>query len=66
MVAEDFCKAGAALDWAKKRSLYVDSCNWSTSFGVTEAKAELEEIVLYLNDPNRFTMLGGSFLEGCC
>ena len=34
--------------------------------GMAEAKAELQEIMLYLKDLGRFTRLKGSCKGGCC
>mmetsp|Transcript_15156 Transcript_15156/g.52517 ORF Transcript_15156/g.52517 Transcript_15156/m.52517 type:complete len:282 (+) Transcript_15156:634-1479(+) len=38
---------------------------FSDVMGVDEAKQELEEIVMFLSDPTRFTRLGGKLPKGC-
>ena len=43
--------------------LYSDK-SFADVVGVDEAKAELEEIVMYLKDSDRFTRLGGKLPKG--
>lgn len=38
---------------------------FSDVMGVDEAKQELEELVMYLKDPQKFTRLGGKLPKGC-
>ncbi|KAK7234424.1 ATP-dependent zinc metalloprotease [Aureococcus anophagefferens] len=38
---------------------------FSDAMGADEAKQELEEIVMFLSDPTRFTRLGGKLPKGC-
>jgi len=38
---------------------------FSDVMGVDEAKQELQELVMYLKDPQRFTKLGGKLPKGC-
>ncbi|KAJ1462274.1 peptidase family M41-domain-containing protein [Pelagophyceae sp. CCMP2097] len=38
---------------------------FSDVMGVDEAKADLEEIVMYLKNPEKFTRLGGKLPKGC-
>ena len=43
--------------------IYSDK-SFADVVGVDEAKAELEEIVMYLKDSNKFTRLGGKLPKG--
>jgi cell division protease FtsH len=42
----------------------VDSINWDEVAGADEAKAELQEVVDFLRDPQRFTALGAKVPKG--
>ena len=47
----------------------VSNKSFDDVVGIDEAKTDLQEIVMYLRDPKRFTRLGGTLPKGvsvCC
>ncbi|MBW2658225.1 MAG: ATP-dependent zinc metalloprotease FtsH, partial [Deltaproteobacteria bacterium] len=59
---------GGALTFGKNRAKLVEQSDNKVTFadvaGIDEAKAELEEIIDFLKDPGKFTVLGGRIPTG--
>ncbi|MBM3643532.1 MAG: ATP-dependent metallopeptidase FtsH/Yme1/Tma family protein [Alphaproteobacteria bacterium] len=60
---------GRAMGFGKSRAKLLTEKHGRVTFddvaGIDEAKAELEEIVDFLKDPQKFTRLGGKIPKGC-
>ena len=60
---------GRAMGFGKSRARLLTEKHGRVTFedvaGIDEAKAELEEIVDFLKDPQKFTRLGGKIPKGC-
>jgi cell division protease FtsH len=60
---------GRAMGFGKSRAKLLTEKHGRVTFedvaGIDEAKAELEEIVDFLKDPQRFQRLGGKIPKGC-
>ena len=61
---------GGALSFGKNRARLMERGKNKVTFedvaGIDEAKAELEEIIDFLKDPQKFTKLGGRIPRACC
>ena len=59
---------GGALSFGKNRAKLTEQSNNKVTFadvaGIDEAKEELEEIIDFLKDPSKFTVLGGRIPTG--
>ena len=61
---------GKAMGFGKSRARMLTEKTGRVTFedvaGIDEAKQELEEIVEFLKDPQKFQRLGGKIPKGCC
>ncbi len=59
---------GGALSFGKNRARLMEQGDNKVTFadvaGIDEAKEELEEIIDFLKDPHKFTVLGGRIPKG--